>query len=160
MSSCFIRHQHGNVNVRKESMSCGLVLRIVNKIQSYNSFHQLLPEVESVAWLARERRPEDLVLLDVGVKEPLVSVLVVVVQSHGGGGVDDDLDVGALRALGVGGHDGVVVGEVELHLGLGGAGLARVPLADVPGGARALVAAVGVPALLVAVAPLLAFVLV
>ena len=48
MSSCFIRYQHGNVNVRKESMSCGLVLRVVNRIHSYNSFHQLLPEVDSV----------------------------------------------------------------------------------------------------------------
>ena len=39
---CFIRYQHGNVNVTKCKMSCGLVLRVVKNIQHYNDDNQLL----------------------------------------------------------------------------------------------------------------------
>ena len=47
-SGCFIRYQHGNVNVRRETMSCALVLRVVNKIHTYNDMNQLVDEHASV----------------------------------------------------------------------------------------------------------------
>ena len=39
---CFIRYQHGHVNVTKFNMSCGLVLRVVKNIRLYNQDNQII----------------------------------------------------------------------------------------------------------------------
>ena len=118
-----------------------------------------LPEIQCGFRLSGGKRsPDDLVFDDVGVKEPLVRLLAVVVEADGSGGVGDLKDVVSDSAVRVGVHDGVVVGEVELHLGLGGAGPAHTAQLDVTRRARALEPAVVVFASLVAVAPFIALV--
>ena len=41
-TGCYIRYQHGNVNVTKDTMSCGLVLRVVHNVCTYNTMNQLV----------------------------------------------------------------------------------------------------------------------
>ena len=47
-SGCFIRYQHGNVQVSKKTMSCALVFRIVKNICSYDDTNKLQEQYENL----------------------------------------------------------------------------------------------------------------
>ena len=44
---CMIRYQHGNVSVTNDTLSCGLVLRVVKKVNLYNSYNQLVTGIDN-----------------------------------------------------------------------------------------------------------------